>query len=207
MRITIPLTISIGAIIVAAACGGPPAPPPAPAIDSTAIRDSIAQEEAARRSAADSASRAQEEAERIAARERADSLAAVARVTERVRNMFAARIHFDFDRADVRSEDQATLDMKIAIMQANPALRITITGHADERGSDEYNIALGNRRALAAREYMAARGVSADRIMTASRGEEDPVDAGQNEAAWEQNRRDEFSVSAGGQQLRAPSGM
>ncbi len=207
MRITIPLTISIAAIIVAAACGGAPPPPVVPVVDSTAVRDSIAREEATRRATADSSRRAREEAERITAERRADSLAVVARETERVRSMFATRIHFDFDRADIRSEDRATLDMKIAIMQANPALRITITGHCDERGSDEYNIALGNRRALAAREYMVSRGISADRVMSASRGEEDPVDAGHTDMAWEQNRRDEFSLSAGGQQLRAPSGM
>lgn len=207
MRLSIPLTLSVGAILAAAACGGTPAPPPQPAVDSTAIRDSIARAEATRRAAEDSARRAREEAERIAAQRRADSLAAIARETERVRGMLATRIHFDFDRSNIRTEDQAALDQKIAILEANPGLRITITGHCDERGSDEYNLALGNRRALAAKQYMTARGIAADRIMTASRGEEEPVNPASNEDAWQQNRRDEFAVSAGGDQLRAPSGM
>jgi len=99
------------------------------------------------------------------------------------------------------------LDRKIAIMQANPMLSITITGHCDERGSDEYNLALGNRRALAAKEYMVNRGIAADRVTTASRGEEQPLDPANTEDAWAKNRRDEFAVAAGGQQLTAPGGM
>ena len=68
-------------------------------------------------------------------------------------------------------------------------------------------LALGNRRALAAKNYMVNRGIAADRIATASRGEEQPLDPGHTEAAWEQNRRDEFSITAGGEMLKAPAGM
>jgi peptidoglycan-associated lipoprotein len=207
MRLSIPITLSLGVLMVAAAvaCGGKPAPPPAPVVDSAAIRDSIAREEAARRAREDSIRRAQMEAERIAAeRRRADSLAAVARETERVRGMLAEMIHFDFDKSNLRPGDAAMLDTKIGILQANPMLRITITGHCDERGSDEYNLALGNRRALAAKEYLVNHGIAADRIMTASLGEEQPIDAGHNEDAWAQNRRDEFTITAGGDQLKAP---
>jgi peptidoglycan-associated lipoprotein len=208
MRLSIPLTITLGAILVAAACGGQAAPPPVPTIDSTGIRDSIARAEAARRATADSIQRAREEAERIAAARRADSLAAIARVTEGVRTMMAARIHFDFNKSNIRpGADAMALDQKIAILQANSSLRIRITGHCDERGSDEYNMALGNRRALSAKEYMVSRGIAADRITTASRGEEAPMDAGHNEDAWTQNRRDQFEITGGGQQLRAPQGM
>jgi peptidoglycan-associated lipoprotein len=192
-------------VAAAVACGGTPAPPPAPVVDSAAIRDSIAREEAARRAREDSIRRAQMEAERIAAeRRRNDSLAAVARETERVKGMLAEMIHFDFDKSNLRPGDAAMLDTKIGILQANPMLRITITGHCDERGSDEYNLALGNRRALAAKEYMVNHGIAADRIMTASLGEEQPVDPGHNEDAWAQNRRDEFTITAGGDQLKAP---
>ncbi|MCH7874313.1 MAG: OmpA family protein [Gemmatimonadetes bacterium] len=208
MRLSIPLAVSVGAIVIAAACGGgQPAPPPEPAIDSAVIRDSIARTETARVAQEDSILRAQEAAERIVAEKRADSLEIIARETERVRNTFTAHIHFDFDKSNIRSEDAAILDQKIAIMEANPALTITITGHCDERGSDEYNLALGNRRALAAMQYVTARGIAPERITTASRGEEDPVDSGHNEDAWSQNRRDEFMITAGGQSLRAPSGM
>ena len=210
MRLSLPLSLSLGAFVLAAAaaCGGQPAPPPEPVVDSAAIRDSIARAEAARRAREDSIARARAEAERLAAeRRRADSLAAIARETERVRGMLMEHINFDFDKSNIRPGDATKLDSKIAILQANPGLRITITGHCDERGSDEYNLALGNRRALAAKEYMVNRGITADRISTASRGEEQPLDPASNEAAWARNRRDEFAITAGGQQLKAPGGM
>jgi peptidoglycan-associated lipoprotein len=211
MRFSVPLSLSLGAFVLAAAataCSKQPPPPPVPTVDSAAIRDSIARAEAARRAREDSARRAREEAERMAAeRRRADSLAAIARETERVRGMLMERIHFDFDKSNIRPGDAAILDSKIAILQANPGVSFTITGHCDERGSDEYNLALGNRRALAAKAYMVDRGISADRIATASRGEEDPLAAGHNEDAWTQNRRDEFAITAGGQMLKAPGGM
>ncbi len=84
-------------------------------------------------------------------------------------------------------------------------MRIRISGHADERGSDEYNLALGNRRAAAAKRYLAGRGVTEARMDIVSYGEERPVAAGQNEAAWAQNRRAEFEITAGGADLRAPN--
>ena len=73
-----------------------------------------------------------------------------------------AMIHFDYDKSDIKPEDQATLDRKAAILNANSDLKIRISGHADERGSDEYNLALGNRRALAAKRYLVNKGISAD---------------------------------------------
>jgi peptidoglycan-associated lipoprotein len=208
MRFSIPLMAGAGFVLVALACGGQPAPPPAPVVDSAAIRDSLARAEAARRAADEAAAREREARER-AAREAAarDSLDRLAAATERVRGMLAAIINFDYDKSNIRPGDAAVLDQKIAILQANPALRISVTGHCDERGSDEYNLALGNRRALAAREYLVNRGISADRISTASRGEEQPMDPASNEAAWSRNRRDEFAITAGGDQLRAPGGM
>jgi peptidoglycan-associated lipoprotein len=207
MRLSIPLSLTLGAIVIAAAaaCGGQPAPPPTPAVDSAAIRDSIARAEAARRAYEDSIARARAEAERLAAERRAAEEAA--RVTERVRGMLMEMINFDFDKSNIRPGDAAVLDRKIAIMQANPMLTLTITGHADERGSDEYNLALGNRRAIAAKEYMVNRGIAADRITTASRGEEQPLDTASTEEAWAKNRRDEFAIAAGGQTLTAPAGM
>lgn len=210
MRLSIPLSLTLGAFVLAAAaaCGGQPAPPPVPTVDSAAVRDSIARAEASRRAREDSIARARAEAERLATeRRRADSLAAITRETERVRGMVTQMINFDFDKSNIRPGDAATLDRKIAILQANPGLTITITGHADERGSDEYNIALGNRRALAAKEYLVNRGIADSRITTASRGEEQPLNSMSNEEAWAQNRRDEFGVAAGGQQLKAPAGM
>jgi peptidoglycan-associated lipoprotein len=115
-----------------------------------------------------------------------------------------AMIHFDYNVADIRSEDQAALDRKAAIMQANTAMRIRISGHADERGSDEYNLALGNRRAAAAKRYLMNRGVDGSRIDVISFGEERPIAMGGTEDAYAQNRRDEFEMTAGGDSLVAP---
>jgi peptidoglycan-associated lipoprotein len=205
MRSSIPLMAGVAFMLTALACGGgQPAPPPEPVVDSAAIRDSIARAEAARRAEEERLRREAAERERLA-REAAEAEARAA--TERVRGMLTAVINFDYDKSNIRPGDAAILDQKIAILQANPGLQISIAGHCDERGSDEYNLALGNRRALAAREYMVNRGISADRISTASRGEEQPVDPASNEDAWARNRRDEFSITAGGDQLRAPGGM
>src|SRR5207247_508217 len=88
--------------------------------------------------------------------------------------------------------------------QANPDLRIRISGHCDERGSDEYNLALGNRRATAAKQYLVSHGIDGGRIETSSYGEERPLAQGHDEGAWAQNRRDEFEIIGGGDVLRRP---
>jgi peptidoglycan-associated lipoprotein len=203
------MSIGLAVVLGAAACGGgPPPPPPGPDPDSLAaaqaeaqrVRDSIAREQAIRDSLARERQRIQAEQDR----QRADSLNAIREETNRVRQALAVRINFDFDRSNIRPGDAAALDRKLAILQANPALRIQITGHCDERGSDEYNLALGNRRALAAKRYLTDRGIAESRITTASMGEERPIATGSNEAAWGQNRRDEFSITSGGDRLTMP---
>jgi peptidoglycan-associated lipoprotein len=113
-------------------------------------------------------------------------------------------IHFDYDQSNVRPDDAGTLDQKVAILQANPDLRIRVHGHCDERGSDEYNLALGNRRAQAAKQYLVSHGIDASRIETQSWGEERPLVDGHDEGAWSQNRRDEFEIIGGGDALRRP---
>src|SRR5467141_5453835 len=112
--------------------------------------------------------------------------------------------HFDYDKAVIRAGDAAVLDQKVAILQANPGLRIRISGHCDERGSDEYNLALGNRRANKAKEYLVQHGIDAGRIETGSYGEERPIAQGHDEQSWAQNRRDEFEILAGGDNLKQP---
>jgi peptidoglycan-associated lipoprotein len=142
-----------------------------------------------------------------AERRRADSIAAANAAAERARAVaadMAAMINFDYDQAVIRSTDQATLDRKAAILGANPNVKLQISGHADERGSDEYNLALGNRRAAAAKRYLENKGVDGSRMEVVSYGEERPLNAGHDEAAYAQNRRDEFQVTAGGDNLVAP---
>lgn len=112
-------------------------------------------------------------------------------------------IYFEYDADELRDDAKANLDAKISVLNANPAVKIRIAGHCDERGSDEYNIALGRRRAEAAKRYLTDRGVDASRIETASFGRERPAVQGTTEEAWSRNRRDEFEIIAGGDQLRA----
>ena len=113
-------------------------------------------------------------------------------------------IHFDYDKDVIKDEDKPILDAKAAIMKANPALRIRISGHADNRGSDEYNLVLGNKRSLAAKRYLEGKGIDGSRIDVTSFGEERPVDPADNDAAWAKNRRDEFEIIAGGDRLVRP---
>ncbi len=132
------------------------------------------------------------------AAERAAAALAAARST------VLAAVHFDFDQADLRAEDKVLLDAKVPILQASSAVTIRISGHTDERGSDEYNLALGQRRAAAVKAYLVQHGVSDSRIETVSYGEERPTAQGADEGAWSQNRRAEFEITAGEQTLRQP---
>jgi peptidoglycan-associated lipoprotein len=175
---------------ILAACGGgsppeepapepapAPAPPPPAPVDDSAERERLEKERLAREAA-----------------ERARALAAE----------LGTMINFEFDRADIRPADQGTLDRKAAILAANPAVRVRIAGHADDRGSDEYNLALGNRRAAAAKRYLENKGIDGSRMEVVSYGEERPLNPGSDEAAYAQNRRDEFELTAGGDNLVAP---
>jgi len=96
---------------------------------------------------------------------------------------------FDFDSYTLRDDARAALDADAKLLRANAAVKITIEGHADERGTDEYNQALGEKRAQAARDYLAAAGIDASRMEVVSYGKERPFDTGHDESAWAQNRR------------------
>ncbi len=98
-------------------------------------------------------------------------------------------IYFDTDKFDIDAEDQAALRQQAQYLQQYPNVRATVEGHADERGTREYNIALGERRANAAKNYLVSLGVPADRITTVSYGKERPIALGSNEQAWARNRR------------------
>jgi peptidoglycan-associated lipoprotein len=101
----------------------------------------------------------------------------------------ADRIFFELDSYSVDDEDRRTLDAQAAWLARNPNVRVTVEGHADERGTREYNLALGDRRANAARDYLEARGVAPTRMQVISWGKERPQVPESNEAAWAQNRR------------------
>lgn len=111
-------------------------------------------------------------------------------------------IYFEYDADEIRDDARASLDAKLAILNANPGLRIKVNGHCDERGSDEYNIALGRRRAEAAKRYLTDRGIDGTRVETASFGRERPAMQGSGEEAYSRNRRDEFEITAGGENLK-----
>ena len=98
-------------------------------------------------------------------------------------------VYFAFDSSALNAETEGTLMRQAAFLSANPALTVTIEGHCDERGTREYNLALGERRATAARDFLLAQGVDSARIRTISYGKERPAVAGSNESAWAKNRR------------------
>lgn len=191
MRTTL-LTVPLAVALVAAACHqSPPQVAVRPQADSTALAERARQDSIAR---AEAETRAREAAERRAAQRRADSLAALEHRSEDLKALFASLIHFDFDRSTIRPGDARVLDDKIRILESNPRVRFQIAGNCDERGSDEYNLALGNRRAIAAKQYVVAHGIDASRIETTSYGKERPLDPRHNEEAWAKNRNDQFEI-------------
>jgi peptidoglycan-associated lipoprotein len=168
-----------------------PAPPPPAPVAPRVNQDSI-----------DNARRLADMAARTAA-----ALAETRRLAaemESARNTIAAKVYFDYDKDDIRDDAKATLDAKVGILNANPAVRLRIAGHTDDRGSDEYNLALGQRRAAAVQRYLVARGIAASRFETVSFGKERPAMQGENEEAWAKNRRAEFEIIAGGDIVRMP---
>ena len=107
------------------------------------------------------------------------------------------RISFGYDQSELSPAGRENLSAKAEILRAVPSLSLRIEGHADERGSDEYNLALSNRRAAAAMRFLGSHGITSDRLETVGYGEEKPLDPAENESAWTRNRRDEFQVSSG----------
>jgi peptidoglycan-associated lipoprotein len=194
------LTMAVLSVVAADACHKAPAPqpapaqPPAPGPNADSIRR--AQDEAARRAAEEAARR--RAADSTAAAARNASAAGAARAT------LMTAVHFDYDQSELRPDDRAILDAKVPILQANPNVKIRVAGHTDERGSDEYNLALGQRRAATVKRYLIDHGITDARIETISYGEERPVAQGSDESAYAQNRRAEFEITAGEQALRAP---
>ena len=104
------------------------------------------------------------------------------------------KIYFNFDSADLSEASRSALSKNAELLAKQPSVKLRIEGNCDERGSDEYNLALGERRAKAARDYLVNLGVQPDRLSVISYGEEKPADPGHDEAAWTKNRRDEFVI-------------
>jgi len=177
-----------------------PQPTDAEIAQQRATQDSL---DAVRRATADSVELARQTA--LAAQARADSVeqarvaaaAAVATQNATLRDELAVMVHFDVARAEILPDGHAALDRKVAILKANPLVRVRITGACDDRGSDEYNQALGDRRAAAVQRYFVAQGIDAARLEQVSTGENSPLDAGSGEAAWARNRRAEFLILSG----------
>ncbi len=179
----------------------PPPPPPPP--DDSAEREAIAERLCDRAAAAMQAGdyRTAMELLRQAVREYPGTECARNAPDEIARaealDAITARIHFEFNLARITDESAAVLQRKAEVLKQHPDVMVTIEGHCDERGSLEYNQALGMRRAQAAKAYLVSLGLDESRFRVVSFGEERPLVMGSNEAAWAQNRRDEFVITAG----------
>ena len=106
-------------------------------------------------------------------------------------------IYFEYDSFDLTAQAKKVLAEKASFLNAHPGIKVTVEGHCDERGTQEYNLALGERRAKAAQEYLVFLGINAQRLNTVSYGEEKPVDPGNTEEAWAKNRRAHFVITQG----------
>lgn len=175
------LVVALLATLPFAACGkkpAPAAPPPAPVAPATPPPAPPPAREAAPAAVVDEYARlkamASDEIERLG---------------------LLGEIHFDYDKADLREGDRAVLSKNAEVLKKFDFLKVTVEGHCDERGTVEYNLALGERRAKAAYEYVVSLGVPADRLKTVSYGKEVQVCNDANEACWQRNRRAKFTVT------------
>lgn len=209
----------VGALLIvfvaAAACGGNPPPEPEPTPETTTAPpppdtdDDAARREAEANRLCERAMSAMEAGDYATARELLRQVVreypgteCASLAPERIERANAleaitARVHFEFDRSRITDEAAAVLQRKAEALRAYPDVTLTIEGHCDERGSLEYNQALGLRRAESAKSYLVDLGLAPSRFRTVSYGEERPVAMGSNETAWAQNRRAEFVIAAG----------
>jgi len=187
----------MAATLLVAACKKEPPPAPAPPpINEDSIARARADSIARVRQAAEEAARVRAEAETRAARERAIAAA---------RASIEEMVFFDYDKSDIRDDAAAVLRRKADVLRASPQVQLRIQGHADERGSTEYNIALGNRRAEAVRQFLIGFGLAEARFSIISYGEERPLETGSNETSWARNRRAQFEITAGANAINPPS--
>lgn len=160
----------------------PEAPEPQSSAEQKATQPAVDHEAEARRA---------REAEEARLREEAARAAAAARAT------LTEMVFFDFDQFSIRGDAKSKLEAKLPILRADASIQLRIDGHADERGSDEYNLALGLRRANAVKDFLTGYGIDTSRLQVRSLGETTPLDKRSNEEAWAKNRRAEFAITAG----------
>ncbi len=197
-----------------AACAGNPAPEPPPVVDETVPQpdaDSLAAVRAAEREAAaarlcreaasamaagnyDRARSLYEQAQRdYAGTECASTAGGQIALIDAIM-VIRERVHFDFDKYNIRDDAAAVLQVKADVLREFPNVKIAIEGHCDERGSIEYNLALGQRRADSTVRYLVSLGLSEDMFQAVSYGKERPIAQGSDEEAWQMNRRSEFVI-------------
>lgn len=158
-----------------------------------ALQDSIDRANRMRQDSIDAANRRMQMERDAAARALADA-----------RSMLNTPVYFDYDRSEIRADAKSALDAKLPLLRANASMRIRIEGNTDGRGSNEYNMALGLRRANTARRYLVSQGIENARFDVVSYGEERPVDQGTSDGAYAKNRRDDFVITVGGDSISVP---
>ena len=188
MRIKDLLVPGLAVALLISACAKAPAPAPAP---TGPTAEEIAQERAAAAAAAEAARlKAEQEA---AERERVRRDRAIAEARSTLREL----VNFDYDESAITDQAEQILRRKVPILRNSPSVQIRLEGHADERGSTEYNLALGSSRAESVREFLSGFGISGDRLTTTSFGEDRPLVSRSDENAWSRNRRVEFAITGG----------
>ena len=181
---------AIATVLVAAACTPEPPPEtPAPTGPTAEELERMRQDSIRLVEEAAAAERARQE--EMARQERA-------RAAEAARQALRETVYFDYDESVIRSDTEQRLRAKLDILRNNPGVQLRMEGHADERGTSEYNIALGNERAGSVIQFFTGFGLDGNRFSSVSYGEERPVAQGSSEASWAQNRRVEFVITAGG---------
>lgn len=162
----------------------------APAVD-TKAQEEKAVKEAEERARAEAEAKAKKEAEEKARREAEEK---ARKEAEAIKTFMAEDIHFDFDKYDIKGKDRETLKLLAEWLFKNKDAKILIEGHCDERGSNEYNLALGDRRANSAKAYLVTLGLGTERISIISYGEEKPLCSESNEDCWWKNRKGHFVI-------------
>jgi peptidoglycan-associated lipoprotein len=199
MKLRHAATLLLAVPLVFGGCRKRPPATPVPATDSTAMERERARADSIRM--ADEARQRDAERERLE-REGRDREASMGPVREALLEI----VFFEFDSDEISGEAEEKLRAKAEILRANPGLRLRIEGHADQRGSTEYNLALGQRRAESVRAWLSAYGIDEARLNTLSYGKERLLDEGTDESAFARNRRAEFVIT-GGQITTAPGGV